>query len=993
MSWLKNVLGGVSRTLGTWLNKLADWFSPKGTPCDGKSLHSRAESILHQSAESVWAAPDPKTWSDWAHYSETLIIEGGRLVKRAGQEVVNKGADPITEYISVPIALAFILYRTQRDLPGDRWEHYSLLEIASIVTNERIASADWDSLYRAWAARGLKDAKTISHVGMIEKEIPKLLKRVVQWCQSRAAEDEMPEYPSAQQPVSRSEPAESADKADNKNTASSPTDRKRWDQVEFREYMERIRRGEKLPIDEQAQVIEKLLGSPEENERAEPTLLRGLAGTGKTVMLALVMPELAARFHRTHGRPPRILVYHFNNYLRRTLRREFGQAMKNARVLYALGARPEMCYAHLWGLSWMIANALGQASPPGTAREVLLPELLRLTSSPQWRRFRSFDIILVDEGQDLLSDEYRLLAACLSENGRLIVAFDDFQNVMSGDAKPVRERLMNAMPGIFPKTVSLTTCVRSNPVVFSTALSTLLGPSLTDPEQRKAIRDAIALDSMIDAGVIEEIPWPDHSGFDLYGARFCFFPEGPPPRIVAHPNEAALHNMVLKTLRALSTQDDGRPTLRMTVLIISIVNAVLERMTKALVVESEKGTLPPVRLRSGPTIESKTKRETEVVAPGVINLANVNDAKGAEADIVFVIDPDCPESGASALKKRALFYVAATRAKVLLQIDGIKHEETLGPILSDARAVFDAFDMLTKDSADGQKEARLGDAEGRSSDGDTPDPSGHQAGKNADNPRPLDAGVVVPAALSVVTGIKADAVTQLTRFVDAPGTNLVDQWMDQVPGHEIAGGFGHRFLNGHSLVDVFPIYQEYGLNGVWDFAQHMGRDLCTPHGLPLPGGPLVFETLNRIPGIEMDLGTAIDWFCVNIADLLSGSLAGLSLLRLSRQSSDPTTMFVASGVKFVFGMFTTNPLILIGAMVGTGIAVARVVRTSTGDPGMLNVPRGDDAIQLYDTLRPLDVGRLTLAAREMPKSILVESSPLRFVSRAAPVFTVGPVMG
>ncbi len=744
MSWLKNVLAGIDRTMGAWLADVTGWFAPNDKPGDGMTLCDHAQVILDQVPIAKLSASGFSTISEWARYGESLGVEGQRLIQQAGQEVVNKRADPTTEYVSVFVAVAFSLYRAQRQLPGDHWDNLNLLDIASFVTHERIVATDWDTIYREWSARGLKEARTISHAGVMAQELRKLCAGVFEWCQSRAAEEE-PRQP--QRSARQQKSTKTAKNTSGTNPNLPSAHRQSWQQGEFREYMERIRQGEKLPIEEQSRVIQNILGTPGGNDHVGPVLLKGLAGTGKTVMLALVMPELACRFHRDHGRAARILVYHFNNYLRRTLRHEFGNALKSLHATNTAGSQPEIVYAHLWGLSWRIGNELQQSTQVGGRREALLPELLRVANSPQWNRFNRFDIILVDEGQDLLTGEYQLLASCLSEGGRLIIAFDDFQNVMSGDAKPVRERVGKAIPGTLTKEISLTTCIRSNPVVFSTALSTLLGPSLTDPGQRQTIKDAICLDDMIDAGSIETIPWPDRSGFDLYGARFCMFPKGPPPRIVVHQDEAALHRMVSRTLRGLTTKEDGRPTIRMTILITGIVNAVLERMADALLPEYQKGNLPPVMLRSGPQIQSKMKQQTDVVAPGVINIANVNDAKGAEADVVFVIDPDCSESGASALKKRALFYVAATRAKVLLQVDGVKRGNMEAPILSDARAVFEAFDALTKEAISGQECPLNSSYSARSAAGNSTVSSSNPHGDAVDsavngNPIPSDGSTI-----------------------------------------------------------------------------------------------------------------------------------------------------------------------------------------------------------------------------------------------------------
>jgi superfamily I DNA and RNA helicase len=73
-----------------------------------------------------------------------------------------------------------------------------------------------------------------------------------------------------------------------------------------------------------------------------------------------------------------------------------------------------------------------------------------------------------------------------------------------------------------------------------------------------------------------------------------------------------------------------------------------------------------VRRKSGDDIWTGKKRSNLAVEISCINIALVQDAKGYDADVVFVINPD--ECGGSSYDKRAKFYVASTRAKQFLAI-------------------------------------------------------------------------------------------------------------------------------------------------------------------------------------------------------------------------------------------------------------------------------------------------------------------------------------
>lgn len=982
MGWLSNAVGTIKRTLNTWASDVADWFETDQKPGDARTLQKRFAEVRSDLDAENSARNAPGDWNEWDKYAQTLRSQGQQLLRNATQQVVNRREDPTTQYGAVVLAICYRLYRAQADLCGDHWHDFTPLDVGSIVLKEQISSLDWPKTYRILQRAGFREAKTLTHGAAAHKFLDDALARVVSWCKTRAPTTE------GSAPRRSSGPA-AGKRATSKNSSTTsgrptPPEHGAPGPVDFQQYMERIRKGEKLPVEEQNKVVSQILKPEDAANSGRITLVNGLAGTGKTVILAMVLPELASRFQRAHGRPPRILVYHFNNYLRTTLMREINSMIQAASALGTLMQRPDLVVANYWDLAVRTHKELRTPMPENVwKRDELMRLLLKRSETRDWREITPFDIALVDEGQDLLKEEYRLLSRFLTADAQLVVAFDDFQNIMSGESHRVRRRVLDAFPDEDPHETELTTCVRSNPVVFSLALSTLLGPSLNNPEEREAIERAVGIDAMRARGDIEEIPWPGRSGRYLYGTPFCLFPKGPPPRVVVHADEKALGDMVEKALHKLVTVERDAPTLRMTVLVISIVNGILERLAERLGRQHKAGNLPPIVRRSGKDISGRTKRTSAIVEPGVINLANVQDAKGAEADVVFVIDPDSAESRAPALQKRALFYVAATRAKVLLQVDGLRHGDSPGPIMSDALDAFNAFDTITKEE-NATTQERV--------PSNNPDDTSNLAGgmrRHFDNHATsskgtgsVGLGVWAPAGISLVTGFNADAIIDLTRGVDAPGSNLVDAWMDQVPGSDIAGGFGHRFLHGHGLTDVVEVYDKFGLDGVWKYAQHLGRDLCTPHGLPLPGGQLMFETANSIPGVNLNLGFAVEWLSFNIADLLSASFGALSLVRLAQQTDDSTTMFVASGIKLAFGVATSNPVILVGAMVGGGVALGRVVKaasTAVSTPGILH----DDLAMLYDTMLPLGAAPLVLAAERKPSALLLEPVPLRLMAPSA----------
>jgi superfamily I DNA and RNA helicase len=86
-----------------------------------------------------------------------------------------------------------------------------------------------------------------------------------------------------------------------------------------------------------------------------------------------------------------------------------------------------------------------------------------------------------------------------------------------------------------------------------------------------------------------------------------------------------------------------------------------------------------VHLRSGKEIRNRDRQLAVEVSR--INIANVWDAKGYDADTVYVINPDGCKG--TPYEKRTQFYVAATRAKQFLAVYSSMPERQ-APIVYDA---------------------------------------------------------------------------------------------------------------------------------------------------------------------------------------------------------------------------------------------------------------------------------------------------------------------
>jgi hypothetical protein len=198
--------------------------------------------------------------------------------------------------------------------------------------------------------------------------------------------------------------------------------------------------------DQQSQLLERL----DENPRV---LIRGAAGTGKTVIAA----EEAARAARSGAR---VLYLCFNRLLANSLT-DTSPPGVTVSTLHALMAK-------------VIRDAELESELPeaddNDLYEVFFPVLtlqaLSLPTAPP-----AADLLVVDEGQDILLDNYldvldKLVVGGLAR-GRWRMFYDPNQNIFDGIGAPAMERLLSLDPTRYPLTVN---CRNTEQVATATAM-------------------------------------------------------------------------------------------------------------------------------------------------------------------------------------------------------------------------------------------------------------------------------------------------------------------------------------------------------------------------------------------------------------------------------------------------------------------------------------------------------------------------------------------
>jgi hypothetical protein len=127
---------------------------------------------------------------------------------------------------------------------------------------------------------------------------------------------------------------------------------------------------------------------------------------------------------------------------------------------------------------------------------------------------------------------------------------------------------------------------------------------------------------------------------------------------------------------------------------------------------------------------------------------------------------------------------------------------------------------------------------------------------------------------------------ELSRRLFGADYDAIHRWMDTVPGSGIrGGGIGHRLQRGHDLAAVQHLYDQHGLPGVLVWMQHVGQDLATPTGIPIPiGGPSLSAWL--VETGRASSGKAALMLSFNAAELAATVLGGAFALRLANLAAE-----------------------------------------------------------------------------------------------------------
>ena len=450
-----------------------------------------------------------------------------------------------------------------------------------------------------------------------------------------------------------------------------------------------------------------------------PQRIRGLAGSGKTVVLALK----AAYLHARH--PEWTIVVTFNT---RSLYQQFRDLIRRFMfdqvedepdwskllVMHAWGSVKEpgvySTVCHAYGMTpydWRTADS----KYPNRAFEGICAEV-NTTIGVKGRK-QIFDAVLIDEAQDLPKPFFRMLYSMVAPPHRLIWAYDDLQNL--GDYEMASEQELFGVdshgeplvtlrnePDQPKEDIVLPVCYRNTP--WALAAAHALGFGIYRPE---------GLVQMFEEPSI----WP-RIGYEVVRGRLELGahlrvrrrPESYPQYFVdlLEPNDAIVakvfaseDDQYIDLAKAIKTNLDADELEHTDILVVlpdtwsskkvggKIMNALMkQRITSHLV--------------------GVTTSRDEVFRAGSVAITHIHRAKGNEAPMVYLVNAEHCQAGFELNRKRNILFTAITRSRCWVRIYGVgPRMEALALELQSARRENFELDFAYPDQSEIKKLARV----------------------------------------------------------------------------------------------------------------------------------------------------------------------------------------------------------------------------------------------------------------------------------------------
>lgn len=431
-------------------------------------------------------------------------------------------------------------------------------------------------------------------------------------------------------------------------------------------YVDEMMALEKYLSEEQKELSRLLVGE-------HPRLIRGVAGSGKSVVLArMVAHYLHRRMESLESAKfsqglPSVAVVCFNqalvSFLKQKIRIAFRERTLNENIPAGV-----LRVTHFNDLFYQISSdysnwfeyiRVNDVPDPVERAKRYREQLAELRKNfPDVYQSLCFDVMFVDEGQDFEEEEFRLMLDLIRPHPKtgekpIVIFYDDAQNLY-GRPRPVwKEAGINVAVG--DRSRVMQDCFRNTRQIVELAFNVLLGTQAPE-KMRVQTRTYADVAYLKERGLIEE------SG-DHFRVGFAER-EGNRPEVRAFATEAEeLGWLVEKVVWLVREQQ-----VRFEDILILFPNTYFPFKDLQ---ERLQAQLPNVKFLQ-PFGDNREDKKRYILQPGYLTLSTVHGAKGYDAPIVFLCGVDRFDVGRQG---RAGFYVGATRAKLLLFVSGVEREE------------------------------------------------------------------------------------------------------------------------------------------------------------------------------------------------------------------------------------------------------------------------------------------------------------------------------
>lgn len=424
-----------------------------------------------------------------------------------------------------------------------------------------------------------------------------------------------------------------------------------------------------------------------------PQRIRGLAGSGKTIVLALKAAYL-------HARHPdwNIVVTYYSRSLRQQFRdliRRFMYETKRdepdwnkIQVIHSWGSRSEKgvyseisMSAGVSPLSWSSArDKYGDRAFDGACKETLSSIKALKEHQPL------YDAVLIDEAQDLPTSFFQMIYEATKSPKRIVWAYDELQNLgdytmaspatLFGEDENGDPRItLRNLDGHPPQDIVLPVCYRNTPWALTVAHGIGFGVYRTITE-----KESTPLVQMFDDPALwEQIGYKSIEG-TLSRGRHVKLQRKPEcsPDFYSNPNQRIISPDESVQFYSFDNSFDQAEWIAEQIKIDLTERELLT--SDILVIIPDAWTAKREYVHFSKSLRSRdifshlvgiSSSRDEVFQDKSIAITHIHRAKGNEAPMVYVANSDRFYDGLQLAKKRNTLFTAITRSKAWVRVCGV----------------------------------------------------------------------------------------------------------------------------------------------------------------------------------------------------------------------------------------------------------------------------------------------------------------------------------